>query len=87
MYCASDGNGQYRQKRAPKRWQVALILSIPTIPCILQEVSQLLDMIRAFDIRIDIGIKWVDVIRIGIWEECVEEILTHFFIFCKIILT
>ena len=44
MAVAGDGNVQYRQKRAPKQWQVALILSILTISCYLQRsASQLLD--------------------------------------------
>ena len=45
MAVAGDGNVQYRQKRAPKQWQVALILSILTISCYLQRgVSQLPDL-------------------------------------------
>ena len=35
-FSASDGTGQYRQKRAPMRWQVALILSILPTPCALK---------------------------------------------------
>ncbi len=35
---ASDGTGQYIQKRAPMQWQVALILYILPIPCSRKEV-------------------------------------------------